>query len=130
MDTFFYGWPRKAGFVLLVMACVVVGFWYRSHYENDALLLALGNRQHEIQSGYDGLAWISWDILQGNEDGHTGWNSSQFHEPIMIIEQRDVDCRFEKVAIPFWPVVLTLTLLSACLILWKPRKPDRGLSNV
>jgi hypothetical protein len=31
--------------------------------------------------------------------------------------------------IPYWSIMLPLTLLSAYLILWKPRKRDSGLTQ-
>jgi hypothetical protein len=34
-----------------------------------------------------------------------------------------IPCRREQIVIPYWSLVVPLTLLSAFLILWKPRKP-------
>lgn len=103
MREFFNDWRRKAGCVALVMACVVAGMWLRSQFY------------------YDGV--ISWDNevedTVYSTNGSLHWSS---------VTREDLTIRTFR-SLPYWSIVLPLTLLSAYLLLWKPRPKPKGKPN-
>ena len=119
MREFFHGWRRKAGCVLLVMACGLATSWVRSWTIEDSIDFMLGHRQQRITSDKERLLWGAWDFT---ESGTYGWSSKPHPELsgggfVIFNSQRP-----SFWTISHWTVVLPLTLLSAYLILWKPRK--------
>lgn len=118
MREFFHGWQRRTGFVLLVVTLAMTGLWCRSQFENDSILFFFAQRQYQFESSKGHCVRMSWKVGRGIHEW--GWNSSQFHFPNLIIEERDFDHDFKSSAVPFWPAVLTLSVLSAYLIVWKP----------
>lgn len=143
MLEFFRGWRRKAGCVTLVMACAVAGMWMRSFTIFEGFW-ALGPRgNHGIFSVDGTLRWWTIDftyrmkprwystriagsreILDPWSDGQMEW---QRRYAGFVIGSGYTEALGEPVAkrlwiIPYWPLVLSLTLLSAYLLLWQPRK--------
>ena len=118
MREFFHGWRRKVGCVALVMAVLACGEWGRRRIDPDAVMLAFGRCQHEITCYDDQFFWSSWYARE--EHQQIGWTSS----PRVIIEYRDMDSEVKQASLPCWPFRLTLTLLAAYLILWKPRPKE------
>ncbi|MEI8383777.1 MAG: hypothetical protein WCJ09_26925 [Planctomycetota bacterium] len=131
MGDFFHGWRRKAGCVTLVMACVVMAMWVRSHNMVDGITFSIGDRHHAIGSMQHGIAWFGWDLIHKDEWGfqshsvdELGFQSMSLS---MIVEEwnrsaQKAEANPNAWAIRYWSIVLPLTLLSAYLILWKPRK--------
>ena len=134
MGEFFKGWRRKAGLVTLAMACVLMVGWMRSTYIKDvfvppqwigldASLLSLEHSiayQHfntETALSPSERLWASF-LIDGSEINAPShdwrWKSSGFG----YISKPSGYC----LVIPYWSLVLPLTLLSAWLILIKPRK--------
>lgn len=110
MLEFFRGWRRKTGVVTLVMALVLMTGWVRSFHFCDLLWIQSPWGSHFVYSECGHFrAWVfsgrrfaticGWVLSQPGEWMHDG-NS-----------------------VPYGPIVIPLTLLSAYLILWKPRKP-------
>ena len=143
MRTFFHGWRRKAAVVSLVMASGLAGLWGRSCFRKDSVVNGLSGitsfdgvfefwlvkpRSTHIEP--ESLRWVSslrtpateildrresiWSrnfvVLRISED-HGGGNPA--NSDMMTVR---------RLAIPHWSIVLSLTILSACLIFWKPRK--------
>jgi hypothetical protein len=95
MHTFFHGWRRKAGVVTLVMALVFAAIWVGGISEPRSLVLNLAGQDHQFTTDSGRLIWIS-------EDGfYSRLSSTSLDVP-----------------------TLAMALLSAYLILWKPRKRD------
>jgi hypothetical protein len=132
MQTFFHGWRRKMGVVALVMACLVTGLWVRTLFFADQFCFVIGDRKHYINSGQSGLTWLSIDRSPMLE-WHTVIPAEEFeqiklsrpltqslNETFAILTDRGTNpaCRY----LLYWWLALPLTLLSAYLILWKPRK--------
>lgn len=148
MREFFKGGRRKAGCVALVMALAVFGVWMRGYGVSDAFSFGVdeAGNNHWLNSSRDGIRWERYS----GAGGVIGWK--QFPVPqsgtvfpvddpewlsICAVDWRVRSCGFDfgewrskqKDAfrcdywlIPYWSLVLPLTLLSAYLILWKPRK--------
>ena len=99
---FFKGWRRKAGLVTLAMACVLAVAWMRSYVIEDRIVLSTtpgASGQHapgaaNMIASRQGKLWLYHWMAAG----------------------------LEEFAVPYWSLVLPLTLLSAWLILAKPRK--------
>jgi hypothetical protein len=81
------------------MACVVTQAWLRSIYHRDSIGFSLHGRKSVVESNSHYLDW-----------------SAEVHSSIL----------WRVWHIPYWSLTIPLTLLSAYLILWKPRK--RGVS--
>ncbi len=122
---FFKGWRRKAGLVTLAMACVLMVGWMRSYLIIDAVSLGAVKQGQSLMSkggrlgltdqwfyDKDQLYWKSFTIAQAR---------------IMFPIHGGPDIRFWVV--PYWSLVLPLTLLSAWLILAKPRKAKAATGN-
>jgi hypothetical protein len=96
MREFFRGWRRKAGLVMLAMALVLFVAWMRSFANQENVTV------HRAPS---------WDYIVHSRDGRLYWMRDQISYG-----------RFELWSIPYWSLVLPLTLLSAWLILGRRMK--------
>ena len=123
MREFFHGWRRKAGCVALVLACAVMGLWFRSFAIFDVISLANGQQQHQIASASGRLFWGAWRERSRHSRPRNEWErigtSRRTRDEVDIQLESFHNFRW---IIPYWSVVLPLTLLSAYLILWEPRK--------
>lgn len=130
MHEFFHGWRRKAGVAALILACAVFVGWMRSRVVWEVICFERGDRQQAIIVLDDGIAWESWDLseLGGAVDVWQTFEESDFDsirsELVGIRELHGV----KEWRLSWGLAVSSLSLLSACLILWKPRKP--GLSPI
>jgi len=146
MGEFFKGWRRKAGILALVLACVFAAAWVRSLGTRDDFSIATGELSMRSLMMFRGsVAFVS---LQEDEDTEvfveirSGWHS----DPIPSGELHPLDplnrdyswrwkgfgfsfgkavypdeLRIHLVLVPLWSLALTPTLLSAYLLLTKPR---------
>ena len=135
MREFFKGWRRKAGCVALVIACTLTVAWIRSHNTVDGLNISIGNRCHAIGSMRSGVAWFAWDstseqlkeewTVQSHSAYEMGFHRRSLAEivELWIRSAKEMGQLNPRAwAAPYWSIVLPLSLLSAYLILWKPRK--------
>jgi hypothetical protein len=121
MHTFFHGWRRKAGVVALVMALALMGGWIRSYALLDDVSFSTPWRSHCIVSASGKLSWVAgyeehWPlawVTVSRIDDDGGLEALYFGEP-SIFDSRWI--------VSYWIPTIPLTLLSAYLILWKPRK--------
>ena len=161
MGEFFKGWRRKAGLVTLAMACALMVGWVRSSVVCDQLFIPLRasglwtasvkgqlgcvrhTDWHEPIEWYSADTSVFPDITIFDEIHHLDSATSQWSHfgfrfgagriPTPTggaIQQWD---SFQFCYIPYWSLVLPLTLLSAWLILGKRRKPcaaDSGPSEI
>ena len=151
MEDFFKPRRRKLGCVSLVATLMVMGGWLRSQYWIDSIIFNLNGQVITIQSlanGIDfgrmsyrvglsspGWEWSSQELLpllenwvdaKGNQKEIDPWMDHKivwrrdwfgFHVGVGYRgNRRDEDCM-----IPYWSIVVPLTLLSAYLLLTKPR---------
>ena len=145
MIRFFHGWRRKIGFVALVMACAFMGLWLRSQSVFDHVYIPLGNRNCDYLDSCEGkLSWGRRGEVESYEmPPRPGWTRiliDVMGEPVNESEDDGLRwhwkwCGFgvydwdnepvRAIEIPHWSVVLPLTVLSAYLLLTKPRKATR-----
>jgi hypothetical protein len=114
---------------MLVMALLAVSGWIKSLYVQDVIAVDIANRTHFFVSNESHVFWVTLA-------GHPGpppisWTSGR---STRIPQSGDYVLRKTVVivfawsgikSIPYWTIVLPLTLLSTCLILWRPRNGVR-----
>ncbi len=129
MGDYFKPWRRKIGVATLVMACVFAAGWINglaAHPLDPNLIdfrkfatipiqehsiVGFGSSNHRLNC----LAYESGQYTNSANDGTT--TVGAFVMPVPIV------------SIPFWSIVLPLTLFSAWLLLSKPRKSVKGSRN-
>ena len=141
MGTFFLGWRRNLGIVTLVMALMFTGGWIRSLSVDDSINFPSGKSTfHTISSDQNDLIWMAWSgpdfvpdrfpgfyesyvPLHSNNDPFGGnhperdWHAFGFR----FAESPSDTLAFRVWMVPYWSIVLPLTLLSAWLLLTKSR---------
>lgn len=142
MGEFFHGWRRKVGCILLVMALALTGAWIRSfcradwfawftvntqgrRQQNGLVILVLamafmGGWLRSYVNQYDLLLEVRGDESQHlrSHDGAICW--------VYRVWSRINGVREEKLfSIPYWSITIPLTLLSAYLLLAKPRPSNQ-----
>ena len=152
MGEFFKSWRRKAGCVTLVMACLFMAGWVRSKLKYDLIVLPCGNSSYRVALMFGRFrflratpsalppSWVSKDVshisYQEAEEWFVDMDGERMEWKNMTVEWQwswgmfsfgagtRLHERVELYTFPYWSVVIPLTLLSAYLILWKPRKRD------
>jgi hypothetical protein len=144
MREFFRGWRRKTGVITLVMATALWCGWMGSYSIADNISWCVSdNTMDMFMSAECNLTWQTTRNMRGVA-GYPRWSSSVL-DPRVTTEDPDEqytvwhfrclgieagDCNFPDApggsfafcTFPYWSIVIPLTLLSAYLILWKPRK--------
>ena len=126
MSTFFCGWRRKVGCVLVVVALALIVTFARSYAVYHMAAYALGGRQFMVQSGQGYVIWSGWSP---HDDDPVMWtcdsfNTSHNQDRGLIVRQLAISGSPNSVSWPisYWWLIAPVTLLSAYLLLWKPRK--------
>jgi len=150
MGDYFKPWRRKSGVVTLVMACVLSVAWARSRSVNDVLWIQSGNyREFSLLSG-EGTLTVTYgwpvevaEFLKSHSD--YGWTTSEkgtasghrfrWWAPIgsykggryvqtapIWVPNHSAEQPLLHVWFEYWLFAIPLTLLSAYLLLSKPRK--------
>ena len=137
MGEFFKGWRRKAGLVTLAMAMVLTAAWMRSRVVEDIVSFTWSDRLHMIVSSYSRASW--WAMAKSR--GAINWTSRSIPlterggnshlEPLLWIELLTGGTKHGPAqtaiwTVNYWSLALPPTLLSAWLILIKPRKVERS----
>ena len=137
MGDFFKGWRRKIGVVSLVMACVFMGGWVRSFVFGDYFqwncgccstngnLLITPPDLSEIH-----WEWPEWSVtnVSAAEEESTlnempwKWRFMGFGDGEFSIF---FGAKIRVILLPYWSLVIPLTLISAFLLLIKPRKSNQ-----
>lgn len=120
MLNFFKGWKRKAGVVTLAIALLFAGGWIRSLCWIDVLTLNCGEHTNIISFDQDLGFGVDCGLEQKNE--FTAFIDNCRNSLFRWSAYREwyVRCK-SGVIVPYWSLVLPLTLLSAWLLLSKPR---------
>ncbi len=150
MSEFLRGWRQKTGVVTLVMACVACSIWLRTQHATDVVKIERRGARDVVHS-YDGrIIWFHLTLIPGTFPLKTAfpplleWKTyDKSHYPnsqlIGPVPSRSENWSWELCgiycgrrtfvngysavwAVPYWVIAIPLTLLSAYLILWKPRK--------
>ena len=151
MIEFFHGWRRKAGVVSLVMALAMMGAWIRSRLLLDVASVVTSDYQdmHELSSSRMGVMYTLTHFDFTGEPRRVRFASRKWDLPpgedllsgVPMKWRIDLaGFRFGKdfhpgngtgiaaYVIPHWFPTGLLTLLSAYLILWKPRKREAEIA--
>ena len=156
MSDFFKGWRRKIGVVALVLACVFAAGWLRSLTIRDVFTFKKDKLTIAFRSFEGGLGWQRFTPTSSLAS--TGWRSDNnfkfsFSDPwwrFDNIDDDEIDWRWDRGGfsfgaaskknpeflrrrlelwtIPYWSIVIPLTLLSAYLLLTKPRAARKNIS--
>ena len=100
MRDFFKSWRRKFGVVMLVMACVFAGWWVHGH--------SLATNTEGIWFHFAfvsaGIEFECDDFAHGVQSSGSYWSRSK---------------TLAKLFVPYWSIVIPLTMLSTYLLLRK-----------
>jgi hypothetical protein len=142
MKEFLHGWRRKAGCVTLIVALMFSAGWLRSYIAHDSLKASLSNcRCESLESVAGCISWFS-EIETEDMFGHRSileWRSRtidsgdprlcplpdgswRYPFGVHYFHHEDPDWSFTSRMISYWHFTVPLTLMSAYLILWKPRQ--------
>lgn len=110
MFTYFKPLRRKIGVVTLLLACVFAAGWITSLEASGKYLLRLNGIFLAFESSRGALGWQTFQARPETLFGEN-WNSPNVHM------SRSLGFNM----IPYWSIVLPLTLLSAWLLLSIPR---------
>jgi hypothetical protein len=139
MHNFFHGWRPKAGCVTLVMACVLIVGWIKSIWFQDEIEFYCGSQSLVSLQSVDQL--VTWDSYHGRAVHdvlcfpvwQSGAKGGVYTSANVVIDWQWYDFTVGNIPFegtsdhvtfwrfPYWAIAIPLTLLSAYLILWKPR---------
>ena len=145
MGDFFNGWRRKTGLVTLAMACVFAAGWMRSHIADEMVYFQISPEGTIFESVDGSLFWAK--CKPGSFPDPVGfWQLEATSDPncYYVLEDGDVKWHLRLLGfgvgessktmqpqgrrtysfwcVPYWSIVLPMTLLSAWLIIMKPKK--------
>ncbi|WP_397569220.1 hypothetical protein [Schlesneria sp. T3-172] len=154
MGEFFKSWRRKIGVMMLAVACVFAVGWVRSQARFDAVNLQVLNATFFIQSREGGVLLMrsgptpffqlfrfhSAELKQAKAvmkwDQWYGYRLDYQHrfggfEVATGTGAARSEIRFAALTLSYWFIVIPMTLISACLLLWKPKtvKSSLGTQN-
>ena len=145
MGEFFKPWRRKIGLLTLLMACVFMAGWVRSEMKSDSLGdRSFYGREYHVDSAAGRMEfyrvtpfqiegsfyWKSKNVTEGmsNEgdlwsglDVKWRWDFAGCHFGAFVWDR----FHFERFIVPYWSIVIPLTLLSAFLFLSTPPKSNQ-----
>ncbi|HEY4263269.1 MAG TPA: hypothetical protein VGM98_24115 [Schlesneria sp.] len=140
MRNFFNGWRRKVGCALLLVAIGFGALCVRSQLVEDNVSISTGSRSHLLTSLYDRLIWEVSDpasdqtIVWSSQPADYQWLSPWVTRGLLpkyefagleygSAEPAGADGTgfYRWVIVPYAWIILSCTLLSAYLILMKPR---------
>lgn len=129
MHTFFHSWRRKAGVVVLVMVVIFVAAWIRSYSFADSIPINDGHSLQVVESIYGGVRWMRFIPSPSHSETYRSQRiPCRVHvrdltrNAIPMYMSTFPDTRCDEWTISYWVIIAPLTILSAYLILWRPRK--------
>ena len=146
MPEYFKPWRRKIGCVTLAMACVFAAGWVKSEWKYDFVTMTLRTSTFKIGSLFSYIKFIRETALDKKRTQNTGpllhWHSGNTSSIVGpkrgwdegYTVERNSECfgfsngsatrggsRFEEWIVPYWSIVIPLTLISAYLLLSQSR---------
>ena len=151
-------WRRMLGAVALALACTIMAIWFDSFSRGYEVDLRAGDGAQIFASARGSVRWVkvsplpeTWNnlkpiefhsqtIAKTHETSHdsywrvfkSDWRLSfcEFDFGSGSVTQSDVVYRAERWAIPHWALAAPLSILSAYLLLSRPRqKPEAPLKD-
>lgn len=131
MKAFFHGWRRKVGCVALIAACAVTGMWLRSLHIFDTVSFTTEQSQHQVTSADGSVYWkaVNRNDAQQHGKGWTQVEPSKYPNPEKVKFIQLYFLRNANAVVPYWSLILPLTLLSAYLLLVPSRKRPPATSQ-
>jgi len=145
MGSYFKSWRRTIGVVTLMLALVFTGGWVRSLSVMDVVLFGSGKYTMEHCVSVDHS--LVWGRLRTDDSRSIivfpVWETSGSSNLDAFLDRANLRCSWRRCGfgvgemnagpadrhtiwiIPYWSIVIPLTLLSAWLLLSKPRKATR-----
>lgn len=130
MRAYFKPLRRKLGVVTLVAACLMSIGWARSLVVGDAFQFTAGRGGafHQFASEFGAVQWSCWRINRYLNPEWATWPIAA--DPFGNAIDRDDNWsihygspgKLASLTIPYWMIVVPLTLLSAWLLLSKSRR--------
>jgi hypothetical protein len=142
MSAYFRSWPRRMGVITLIFACMLLGGWLRSRSYTDAIWFSLYGCRVAVVSSCSKIRLLDHHqtpltLLQRGDEGVQAqrilFGSERFNAQSIDFPTKNmqivsasylIDGSLQKISlIPYWTIVLPLTLLSAVLLLprWRTR---------
>lgn len=124
----FKGWRRKAGLIVLLLAVILIGGWFRSKVAEDSVRLSMPGGVDLYVTSFADKFHMTINRRQHvwNEQFH--WYSEPIGERPAYFAQKGQD--WIRPPIPYWQIVIPLTILSAYMILWPgKRKSAKPIQN-
>ena len=147
MGEFFKPWRRKIGVVLLLISCAAMTGWVRNYFIRDSFNLPTGDSSSlQFISGYQCLNLVAmWSSIPDKEmasfriyrhkvtEGvgiHAGeymlaGSPSPFRPKWPRFGDGNRNTILMIFSLPYWSITIPLTLLSAFVLLSKPRKSNQ-----
>lgn len=111
---------------MLVIALLAVSGWIKSLYIQDVIAVDIANRTHFFVSNESHIFWVTLEGHPGPPPiSWTSGRSTRIPSTGIYVLRKTVVVVFAWSgikSIPYSTIVLPLTLLSTCLILWGPWK--------
>lgn len=139
MREFIHGWRRKVGVATLAMACVFAAGWVRSFVVSDQFCRCTHGISHIHVYSVNGQIWGS-RLLEEDGQLNCQWHYSGKSGNVIICNPDDFTWRW-KIGefefgeypnigigrttygiVPYWSIVIPLTLVSAWLLLVNPKQ--------
>ena len=118
-------WRRKVGVLTLVMACVFMAGWVRSQRMTDFVTICTNHRtMYSLSSSTIGIS-LNRLLEPPPLNGPPIWCGSYSHLSSVILDSVEGQNNQPDWFIHYWAIVVHLTLISAYLLLSKPRKSDQ-----
>lgn len=136
---------RKIGLVTLALACVLAAGWVRSQYLLDTAGFVRGIWRSDFTS-QNGKLWLIYVTYDRPRESGFLIDSTRIYVPQDLADlparQSKLDWRWDWIGfhfsssahfhnsiIPYWAIVVPLTLLSAWLLLSKPREITQSIQS-
>ncbi|MDB5346748.1 MAG: hypothetical protein JWP89_5125 [Schlesneria sp.] len=112
------------GCVTLVIACGVASAWGRSLIVRDTITFEFDGSGHYIVCTGGRIEWSTWWYADGHSPlaGMSWISGPEWTQPWMFVVSNSSPPLVASWTVPYWWLVLPCSMLSAYLILGKPRK--------
>lgn len=142
MVEFFKGWRRKAGVLTLLIACGMCCLWMRSFRLVDIVAFGKHRSANSIRSNQGTIGWHRDIVNIFYGDRQEGSNRIEYKHLVRwhqmsfprydVHRKSEIQFSGESVAqfqIPYWSIVMPLTLLSAYLLIVRPKESMESQMN-